>query len=340
MLDTLPILVLSGFSGSGKTALIKNIIPHLLRRNLKTAVVKHSHHTPDIDRSGKDSDIFFKAGADVFLQGGENFNHLHTDKEHDLNHFLITLSGRYDIVLVEGYKRSEIPKIWLLGPEDEIPPSDIPSIMEILPWNVDRPEMLLRFIDNWLPVQWTKPPVWGCVLIGGKSARMGRPKHLIADENGTWVEQAVQKLERITDKVIISGTGEAPKGLSEYVRIPDAPGISGPLAGILAAMRWAPRVTWLPLACDLPDVTEEALSWLLNLRKPGTWATLPSVTKNTCEPLLAWYDFRALPLLEEHVAHNNFRPNAIASHPKVSTPEPPEHLKPCWRNVNTKEDLE
>ena len=131
-----------------------------------------------------------------------------------------------------------------------------------------------------------------------------------------------------------------PKSLVECVRLPDAPGVKGPMAGILSAMRWAPRGSWLVAACDLPQLSAGALRWLLSTRAPGVWAALPRLPgAANVEPLLAHYDFRARRLLEEMAAGGNFRLNDLAADAKVISPAPPPRLARAWRNVNTAADL-
>jgi len=58
-----------GWKNSGKTTLIESLIPHLIAQGLSLAVVKHDAHGLEVDRRGKDSDRFFRAGGDVILKG-------------------------------------------------------------------------------------------------------------------------------------------------------------------------------------------------------------------------------------------------------------------------------
>jgi molybdopterin-guanine dinucleotide biosynthesis protein A len=57
--------------------------------------------------------------------------------------------------------------------------------------------------------------------------------------------------------------------------LPDVPDKRGPLAGMLAAMRWRLDVSWLFMACDLPQVSSMSVEWLIGKRAPGVWAILP-----------------------------------------------------------------
>jgi len=114
--------------------------------------------------------------------------------------------------------------------------------------------------------------------------------------------------------------------------VPDA---QGPMAGLLAAMRWNPRASWLVAACDLPELSEAALEWLLVSRSPGVWATLPRLPgAEGIEPLLAHYDFRSRTLLEQMTLQRNFKLNDLFGFKKVMTPLAPEDLQSAWTNVN------
>lgn len=185
-----------------------------------------------------------------------------------------------------------------------------------------------------------RTPVWGGVLIGGKSSRMGRSKHLIEYQGVTWLELTVGKLRKKVDHVVISGGGEIPGSLTGIPVVPDVHGLKGPLAGVLALLRWKPDVSWLVTACDLPDLEAEALDWLLAMRQPETRAILPDLQANgQLEPLLAYYDTRCRGYLEEIAASGGMRLSTLAGKPGVITPQPPIHLHCSWRNVNDPDEM-
>lgn len=183
-------------------------------------------------------------------------------------------------------------------------------------------------------------PVWGCVLIGGKSSRMGRPKHLLRREEQTWIERTVGLLRLRTEQVVIAGSGSLPPTLAEALCVDDDPGLEGPLAGILSAFRRYPDVSWLMAACDLPDLEEGALQWLLGNRASGVLAVLPDLAGDgRVEPLLAYYDRQCRPLLEAMAATGQRRMQWLRQAAGVITPRPPAALRPSWRNVNTPQEL-
>ena len=187
-----------------------------------------------------------------------------------------------------------------------------------------------------------RTPVWGCVLIGGKSSRMGRPKHLIKDkQGGTWLENTIALLQPLVDGIVVSGRGVLPESLTDTVRLADIPGVVGPLTGVLAAGRWQPTVTWLVVACDMPNISEEAVRWLLAERRAGCWGRVPMLAESDyCEPLFAWYDVRSFQLFEEQLLAGNLRIGEIARHRRIDNPVIPEVLRYAWSNVNTPGELQ
>ncbi len=113
-MSTRNIIGFAGFSGSGKTTLLEKVIPLLRARGLRIAVIKHAHHKFDIDKPGKDSFRHREAGAaEVLVVSGFRWALMH-ELVDEVEPSLEELCGRLspsDLVLVEGYKYSGIPKI-------------------------------------------------------------------------------------------------------------------------------------------------------------------------------------------------------------------------------------
>lgn len=219
------------------------------------------------------------------------------------------------------------------------------SFFASLAWSGDVGQVIEEFADRLvakLDELVRQTPVWGCVLIGGKSSRMGRPKHLIEDEQKTtWLEKTTDILRPLVDGLVVSGVGMLPEKLTDIARLEDIPGVVGPLTGMLAASRWQPTVTWLLVACDMPHITTEAIQWLLSDRRAGCWGRVPRLEGSKhCEPLFAWYDFRSAQLFEEQLYDGNLRIGGAASHPKIDNPVIPESLCYGWQNINTPEQLQ
>jgi molybdopterin-guanine dinucleotide biosynthesis protein MobB len=337
-LDYLPIIGLCGSSGAGKTTLVEALVTKFQSIGLRVAVVKHGAHRVEIDTPGKDSDRFFQAGADVALFGEEYFFRKHDTA--GFHFFLRQLCLEYDLVLVEGHATTEIPKIWVLGDGHLLPPENAEDILRTITPDERKVELVFDWIFTWLKEQYKKVPLFGCLLIGGKSRRMGQPKHLIEQNGTTWIEAAVAKLDKQVQQVVLSGSGEIPASLSNLPRLPDVPGLEGPLAGLLSVLRWHPMVSWIVTACDQPDISSGAVNWLKTQRRPGVRAILPDLTGNGyLEPLLAWYDYRTIRLVEELAAGGNLRISGLAGKFGVISPQPPPELHGSWRNVNTPDEL-
>jgi molybdopterin-guanine dinucleotide biosynthesis protein MobB len=339
-----PALAVCGWSGSGKTTALREVIPRLTARGLAVAALKHDAHGIQVDPKGKDSDTLFEAGADVVLRGpGQSLirtRAAHPASTGELPAALARLLLRYDLVLVEGHKSTPLPKVWIAGEGETEPPAGVTHVIATLARSNDRSESLLRLIEEWLPRAWRSPPLLGGVLVGGASRRMGKPKALLEYHGKTFLERTVETLSRHAREVVILGEGEVSESCADLPRLPDPPGLTGPLAGILGALRWAPGATWIVTACDQPLITDDSIAWLLDQRAPGTWTVLPRVGSKGVEPLLAVYDARARPVLESLASSGCLAPSKLAEHERTASPVPPEELALAWRNVNTPADLE
>ncbi len=104
----------AGYSGSGKTTLIEKLIPLFTRRKLRVSLIKHAHHTFDVDTPGKDSYRHRQAGCtEVLVTSSRRWVLMHELRgapEPDMNE-LITCMTPCDLLLVEGFKREAIPKL-------------------------------------------------------------------------------------------------------------------------------------------------------------------------------------------------------------------------------------
>ena len=113
-----PVIGFAAFSGTGKTTLLRQLLPLLKARGLHIGVIKHSHHRFEIDKPGKDSYELRKAGADQMLISSPYRWALMVEKdagsEPRLREELSRLDrGALDLMLVEGFKQESFPKIEL-----------------------------------------------------------------------------------------------------------------------------------------------------------------------------------------------------------------------------------
>lgn len=110
----------AGYSGSGKTTLIEQLIPLLRAGGVTVSLIKHTHHGFDVDRPGKDSYRFREAGAaEVLLAGDQRWvlMHEHRDTPEPALDALLARMTPVDLVLVEGFRATAIPKIEVHRPE-------------------------------------------------------------------------------------------------------------------------------------------------------------------------------------------------------------------------------
>lgn len=322
-----------GWSGSGKTTLLVELVRHFTSRKLKVAVIKHDVHGLDVDREGKDSNRFFRVGADVVLIGpSESLCRAHLEESVALHVTVNRLYPEYDLILVEGNKSADLGrKVWLLKDLAETPPPDVQGIVRVLTPEEDRVGIVTAMVEEWLQHLTQTTPVCAGILFGGRSQRMGRPKHQLRIGNTTWLEHIVATVRPFLPQVALLGAGEVPPSLRGLPVLPDAPDKSGPMAGMLAAMRWRPDVAWIFLACDLPQISPAAVDWLLRKRTPGIWAIMPRPpASQRVEPLFACYEPRARLLLED-----SYAPSDLARLLRVITPEPPPEIADAWANMNT-----
>ena len=194
---------------------------------------------------------------------------------------------------------------------------------------------------SWLAGCMQRTPVWGCILIGGRSSRMGHPKHLLDSGEGTsWLERSVEVLTSQVTNIVLSGGGKIPAALDSLERIDDIADRSGPLAGISAVVKAYPFVSWIVMACDMPDITIESIKWIIAQRKVGRLAVIPyNRVTGRIEPLYGWYDFRSAPLLESLAVKGEMRVHRIGQCHGVFKPVIPGRLAGAWRNVNRPEDI-
>jgi molybdopterin-guanine dinucleotide biosynthesis protein B len=122
--NTPPVVCIVGFSGAGKTTVTVSLVAALKQRGLRVGTIKHDVHGFDFDQPGKDSWQHKQAGASTTLISSPAQIGMLMDVDHDHQPLeLVPLLGEMDIVLVEGFKRADLPKIEVFRPENEKPPT-------------------------------------------------------------------------------------------------------------------------------------------------------------------------------------------------------------------------
>ncbi|MBW2593520.1 MAG: molybdopterin-guanine dinucleotide biosynthesis protein B [Deltaproteobacteria bacterium] len=109
-----PIISIVGKSGSGKTTFIERLIPELKNRGYKIGTIKHTCHNFEFDKPGKDSWRHKRSGADTVIIASDNkFSMVKDIDSATLNGFKPYFK-EMDIVITEGYKNGNKPKIEII----------------------------------------------------------------------------------------------------------------------------------------------------------------------------------------------------------------------------------
>ncbi len=150
-----PVIGLSAYSGSGKTTLLGKLIPIFNNHQLRVAVIKHAHHSFDIDHPEKDSYKIRKAGAQqILISSQKRWAMIHeledNQAELKLEDALQKIDAEnIDFVIVEGFKAAAIPKIEIHRPALGKPliSSDDPHVIAIATDDADSIDSKLPLLD-------------------------------------------------------------------------------------------------------------------------------------------------------------------------------------------------
>ncbi len=112
---------MAGLSGMGKTTLLERLLPVFTTRGLTVSLIKHSHKDIEVDRPGKDSYRLREAGChEVLLLGRRRWALMHEMRGSDEPplEYLLQRLAPCDLVLVEGFKGGDFPKleVWRAAP--------------------------------------------------------------------------------------------------------------------------------------------------------------------------------------------------------------------------------
>lgn len=183
-------------------------------------------------------------------------------------------------------------------------------------------------------------PVWGLVLAGGKSRRMGSDKASLTRGGETQLDRAVKLLDAHVDRVFVSTSKDQVDDplRRNYEQIVDGYADLGPVAGILSAMDKNPKVSWLVLACDLPNLDDITITFLIDNASEDHLATAyRSAHDELPEPLCAIYrpDFRTT--IDRFVRDGANCPRKILINSSTHLLELPN--PGALHNINSPEDL-
>ncbi len=165
-----PILGIAAWSGTGKTTLLEKLLPRLAEYGLKVAVIKHAHHSFEVDQPGKDSYKLRRAGAaPVLVASRQRFALMQEtpgQDEPDLAELVAMMVPHHpDLVIVEGFKAWPIPKLvlyrsgvgdtsiltgaWVEAVALNSPPP-IDLALSVAQLDIDDSDTIAHWIVNWV----------------------------------------------------------------------------------------------------------------------------------------------------------------------------------------------
>jgi len=129
-----PVISIVGKSKSGKTTLIEKLIQELKSRGYQVATIKHTPQGVDFDEAGKDSWRHIQAGskATAISSPDKVVMIKPVDQDATLDEIAYLLGEDYDIILTEGFKQGNAPKIEVHRKGDGPPLKDIKKLIGIV----------------------------------------------------------------------------------------------------------------------------------------------------------------------------------------------------------------
>ncbi len=182
------------------------------------------------------------------------------------------------------------------------------------------------------------PELYGLVMAGGDSRRMGENKAFIVYHKKPQVYEAVSLLNKICGNVFISCRKEHANLFNPNIRcIHDLDLAKGPMAGILAVFQQYPDKAWLVLPCDLPFIDLELLQFLVKKRNPKRPVTLFSSVGGRIEPLVSIWEPNSYEMLQKSAAHGEYGLTKCLSANNIEIVKTPNMEK--LKNINTREEF-
>ena len=186
----------------------------------------------------------------------------------------------------------------------------------------------------------TAASIYGLVLAGGRSRRMGHDKAALRRDGRSQLEHLYDVVAEVAERTFVSARASQSDDAvrSRFPRIVDRYDDMGPIAGILSALEEHPGVDWLVVACDLPNIDRRTLDFLLehrSLTRPFT--AYRSSYDGLPEPLCAIYSAGSQRLLHAFVDDGIVCPRKMLIRSDTELLDQPDPH--ALDNVNTPEDL-
>ncbi len=348
-----------GFSNSGKSTLISSILKEI-HNHYKIGYIKSDAHSFEMDKKEKDTSKAYANGAQkVFISDPTHYASINRGEpsNFDLKNQFIDC----DFVIVEGHKRSNVPKFVFIGEGEKklktiekfnnnefknvlafIGNSGEDSFSNELPFFTrNQVSEITNFFLNRFYKIYNNSPIYGLILTGGKSSRMGKDKGSLKYHGKSQIQYGHDLLEEHCDKVFISCRKEQTKlpHLVKFNQIYDSFPSIGPSSGILSAMFEHPEATWIIIACDLPYLDSSTIDNLIKNRNPFKTATCYLNPKRSWpEPLCTIYEIKSRVKLMQFFAQGRPCPRKVLFNTEIKALELLN--KDALNNANTPNDYD
>lgn len=340
----------------GKIKTLANAIIKVLSSDYKIAYVDADHAS----EQNNDNQIFVQRAALEYTDK-ITFHQFNTTLKFDTFQYrqwfnemdLVLVNGNHfqakqQIVVIDPTKEASLKKrlsqltdVQLLLFTEEIN-EVFPFLREHLPDYNNIPSFhyadtaqIIHFLTTQL--QKTLPPLYGLVLAGGESRRMGQDKGLL-DYHGKPQRAYVADLLRpFCEKTFISmQTEQVVEG--DYAILSDTFLKVGPYGAILSAFRQHPDAAWLVVACDLPLLDASTLQELITQRNRSKIATaFQSSSEPFPEPLITIWEPKAYPILLQFLAQGYSCPRKVLINSDIELLQAQNPT--ALRNVNAPEEM-
>ena len=184
----------------------------------------------------------------------------------------------------------------------------------------------------------TSSPLYGLVLAGGRSTRMGTDKGLLHYHAQPQRDHVAGLLTPLCEKVFLSLNQDQAITASTNVIIDEFPD-AGPLGGIWSAMRQHPQVAWLVVACDMPFLNKQTLRCLVQHRNTTQQATVfQHPDTGHIEPLVSIWEPAIYQYTEQCFKKSKQSPQQLLATATVQIVHPSDAM--FFQNVNNIEAFE
>lgn len=303
------LFAISGVKNSGKTTLITKLIPILTEKGLKVATIKHDGHDFEPDVPGTDTHEYLLAGACGTAIFSDTKFMIVKQESGVTERQLIEQFPEADIILLEGFKYSDYPKMEIVrkgnSTESVCPSENLVAVLSDFTPESEKNIPVLDLNDTKkiaemiLAYWYARTNVSMVVLAGGLSSRMGTDKSDLCWNGKTFLETQIEKGRKlgITDIIVSGYQGqrcEVPVIFDRYEK-------KGPLGGMEACLRRAENGKCLVLSVDVPLISIEDLRGLLLTAMESDSKAVLLQHGEKQEPLAGVYDVSLADAMEREI---------------------------------------